>query len=537
MNEIVRTLTRCEGNPTMHQIFWRSLLISSAVFRMASGICAAGAAEMPAAPAAQSPDPGDAGAMEQITSVSQLSDVQPADWAFQALQNLAERYGCAAGYPDGTYRGNRALSRYEFAVGLNACLEKLRTLISQTDTSHFITKQDLATLNRLAEEFQAEFAALRSRADILEARTSEIQANEFSPTAKLNGEIIFAASDAIGDGDPQAVPAFQQRTWLNIDASFTGKDRLRTRLQIGNVSRFPYVGYLTNEGRLAFDTNTENQVYLSDLIYRFPLGERATASIIANGGTDDKYANVITPFFSPPSTGALSSFGRRNPIYLLGGLNTGVGLEYNFSSALKLTLGYLAGEANKPSPGNGFFNGDYHALAQLEFRPSRRAILGLTYVHSYDDAGVNSGSGSLASRLRFQKPDGSPRPAIGNSYGVEASFALSPRFAIGGWAGYTAGRVTGLGDGEVWNWALTLAFPDLGKEGNLGGILVGMEPKLTGGDFGSDPDTGLHIEAFYRDQLTDNISITPGVIWLTAPGHSDSNSDIVTGTVRTTFKF
>jgi hypothetical protein len=127
----------------------------------------------------------------------------------------------------------------------------------------------------------------------------------------------------------------------------------------------------------------------------------------------------------------------------------------------------LVGEANKPSPGDGFFNGDYHALAQLEFRPSRRVILGLTYVHS---------------------------------------------------------RVTGFGDGEVWNWALTLAFPDLGKKGNLGGIIVGMEPKLTGGDFGSDPDTGLHIEAFYRYQLTDNIDLTPGVIWLTAPGHSDQRS-------------
>ncbi|OWY66980.1 hypothetical protein B7486_33615 [cyanobacterium TDX16] len=50
--------------------------------------------------------------LAQVTSVSQLSDVQPTDWAFQALQSLVERYGCIAGYPDGTYRGNRALTRY-----------------------------------------------------------------------------------------------------------------------------------------------------------------------------------------------------------------------------------------------------------------------------------------------------------------------------------------------------------------------------------------------------------------------------------------
>ena len=35
---------------------------------------------------------------EQVTSVSQLSDVQPTDWAYQALSNLVERYGCVAGY-------------------------------------------------------------------------------------------------------------------------------------------------------------------------------------------------------------------------------------------------------------------------------------------------------------------------------------------------------------------------------------------------------------------------------------------------------
>lgn len=65
------------------------------------------------------------GSAAQVTSVSQLTDVKPTDWAFQALQSLVERYGCIVGYPNKTYRGNRALSRYEFAAGLNACLDKI----------------------------------------------------------------------------------------------------------------------------------------------------------------------------------------------------------------------------------------------------------------------------------------------------------------------------------------------------------------------------------------------------------------------------
>jgi hypothetical protein len=134
----------------------------------------------------------------QVTSVSQFSDVQPTDWAFQALQSLVERYGCIAGYPNGTYRGNRALTRYEFAAGLNACLDRVNELIA-TATAEIISKGDLATLARLQEEFAAELATLRGRVDALEARTAELEANQFSTTTKLTGEVIFAIADVFGE--------------------------------------------------------------------------------------------------------------------------------------------------------------------------------------------------------------------------------------------------------------------------------------------------------------------------------------------------
>ena len=55
----------------------------------------------------------------QVTSVTQLSDVKPTDWAYQALSNLVEKYGCVAGYPNGTYKGQQAMTRYEAAALLN----------------------------------------------------------------------------------------------------------------------------------------------------------------------------------------------------------------------------------------------------------------------------------------------------------------------------------------------------------------------------------------------------------------------------------
>lgn len=128
--------------------------------------------------------------IEQVTSVSQLSDVQPTDWAFGALQSLVERYGCIAGYPDGTYRGNRAMTRYEFAAGINACLDNIRESIGKS-TDNLAKRDDLIKVQRLQEEFAAEIATIRGRVDVLEARTSELEANQFSTTTKLSGFTVF----------------------------------------------------------------------------------------------------------------------------------------------------------------------------------------------------------------------------------------------------------------------------------------------------------------------------------------------------------
>ncbi|MDB9377020.1 iron uptake porin, partial [Nodularia sphaerocarpa] len=103
----------------------------------------------------------------QLTSVSQLSDVQPTDWAFQALQSLVERYGCISGYPDGSFQGSRAMTRFEFAAALNACLDKVNQAIA-ADIVNVAVKEDLTILQKLQEEFAAELATLQGRVDALE---------------------------------------------------------------------------------------------------------------------------------------------------------------------------------------------------------------------------------------------------------------------------------------------------------------------------------------------------------------------------------
>jgi hypothetical protein len=162
--------------------------------------------------------------------------------------------------------------------------------------------------------------------------------------------------------------------------------------------------------------------------------------------------------------------------------------------------------------------------------------------------GTGSNAANFPGRLDYFGIDSEEGlPVSNNSYGLQASWQVSNHFAVGGWVGYTAQRTLSTlggridrGDMKIWNWAVTLAFPDLLKEGNLAGIIVGMEPKVTStstNDLPEDRDTSLHVEAFYQLKLSDNISITPGLIWLTAPDHNNDNSDLLIGVVRTTFTF
>ncbi len=514
----------------------------------------------------------------QVTSVSQLSDVRPTDWAFQALQSLVERYGCIAGYPDGTFRGNRAMTRYEFAAGLNACLDKVTELI-RAGTTNLATKDDLAALQRLQEEFAAELATLRGRVDALDARTAELEANQFSTTTKLTGEAIFALSDDFsGDtrlfdrnnrriGSNQNEAVFQQRVRLNLNTSFTGRDLLLTRLQVGNGRNFNLGA--TSEGAQTWNIvgRTDNVFALDSLLYKFPLSARTNVTIAANAGVWDDIMPTVNPYFEDfdGGNGSLSAFGQRNPIYRLGG-GAGIGFDYAFGGRgllggvfgpTSLSFGYLASNAASPSRGAGLFNGDYAAMGQLTFTPGRNLQVAFNYNHGYFsrgnfgfDNGLGNGPTNLggftgtgvANSLNGLSEGPNARKVVSNSYGAQASFRLSPRFIIGGWGGLTNARIIGRGDAKIWNYAVTLAFPDLGKEGNLLGFVLGREPYLDkleapGNLRNFNNDTSYHVEGFYKYQLTDNISLTPGVIWITNPNQNDRNDDIIIGTLRTTFTF
>ncbi|HBE61044.1 MAG TPA: hypothetical protein DEG17_18835 [Cyanobacteria bacterium UBA11149] len=494
-------------------------------------------------------------ALDQVTNVGQLRDVSPGDWAYEALRNLVERYGCIAGYPDGTYRGNRAMTRYEFAAGLNACLSQLERIIGD-GTSTPPDNGDTASIRRLVQEFQAELQTLTGRVDNLEGRVAFLEDHQFSTTTKLKGEVIFALADGFGDKKAVAGTAnptqdldvntiFADRVRLSLDTSFTGKDLLRTRLQARNLTPFGsgtgaanVTG--TNMTRLSFDGNENNDVFVDKLFYRFPFSDKLTFQIDATGAEYyDNIIDTVNPYFASAGSGSISRFGRFSPIYRVG-QDVGATLTYKFNDMLAFSAGYFADDGEDPSADNGVFNGTYSALAQLNFKPTKAINLGLTYVHSYySGAGVfvTGGTGSgFANR-----PFGNVATAT-DSFGLQAN-AKFGMFSVGGWVGFqdATAKATAIAgnDADIWNWMVNFALPDVGGKGNLLGFQFGMPPKVTDNDLTSreDSDTSFHVEALYRYKLNNNVAITPGLIWIINPEHNDNNDDIWIGTIRTTFTF
>ena len=506
--------------------------------------------------------------LNQVTNVNQLRDVSPTDWAYEALRSLVDRYGCIAGFPNQTYRGSQALSRYEFAAGLNACLNQIERLVASREA---IAREDLDTINRLTQEFTAELATLRGRIDSLESRTAFLEDNQFSTTTKLAGEAIFGIAsifggsnqeliEETGDDEIDSETVFGYRTRLELETSFTGEDLLFTRLSTGNFPEFSEETG-TFQGELAFAEPADNDLGLEVLFYDRPIGENTNVLIGAVGLAADDIANTVSILDGDGASGAISAFGTRSPIYLPPG-ETGLGIIHSFGDKLELSAGYLAGEASDPEDGAGLFDGSYSIIGQLTITPFERLTVALTYVNAYNQSDTGVGSDlanikSLTAAGEIEEPldpgvfEGGV-PTSSNSYGAQFSFALSDRIVIGGWGGLSKvrtldefasdGQLVRRGSQDIWNWAATLAFPDLGKEGSLGGIIVGMEPWVAKSSidvegFDEDDDTSLHVEVFYQYQLNDNISITPGLVWVTAPDNNDNNDDLIIGTIRTTFTF
>lgn len=501
--------------------------------------------------------------MAQVTSVSQFPDVQPTDWAYQALRSLVEQYGCVAGYPNGTFLGDRSLSRYEFAAALNACLDRITERIA-TAGVNLANRDDLTTLQRLQEEFLAELATLRNRTDELEVRTAALEGQQFSTTTKLFGQAIIGVQGRSNNTINLAGFRFEDTNTninliSNVQLSLFTQFSPRSILQVGLVTGNGDVGnpVLTNDVRLSYDSDTNGTVQLSDLTYRHLIGDNLALVAGVEG------VNMVNVFrganrIESAGRGPISRFAQRNPILNIGNGRAGVGFDWQIGDSLSLQGVYSVSQPASPGGGGLFGARDNETVlgAQFNWAPIETIDIALNYVNAYSPFG-RLGTAVGDDQVALSQSADLRSPINTNAVGGTISWSVSPQFTVGGWAGFTTSTLTGLsGSVETLNWMAFLNFLDLFGRGNVGGIYVGQPPKIIGsslpagrnipdfvsnggaGDPGGQPGTTTHVEAFYRWQVTDNISITPGVVVVFTPRHNPANSDtIVIGAVRTTFNF
>jgi hypothetical protein len=469
-------------------------------------------------------------AMRRITGVAELTDVKPTDWAYQLLQSLIARYGVIVGYPDLSFRGNRAMTRYEFAAALAAALPEV-------DLSGYATKEDLEALKKLTDEFAAELAVVKGKLSNLE------RIEPVSTTTKFTGEVIFAvtgvaeAEKANDDNLTDSKLVFNSRAKLNFNANLGNRTLLQTTLKANNISGLQQATG-TDMARLSFQGDSRSQLEIDEVNVRSRFSKQVQFQGFAVGGSLNKFTETLNPFLSSSGQGSISRFGQRNPIYRQGG-GTGLGFSFNLSREISLDVGYLLDFGNDPDIGIG--NAPYGAIAQLTFEFSKTTGLAFTYIRSFNSLDTNTGSARSGDPF-----DGRSEAITADSVGVQAAIGMNENLAFSAWAGFTRARATDLpGDpaASIFNWAVTLAAPNLGGEGNLLGLVVGQPPKVTANDFKvagrsfRDDDTSLHLEAFYRIRVDKAISITPGFIIITNPEHDLANDSLFVGTIRTTFTF
>jgi hypothetical protein len=537
------------------------------------------------------------GNMSQVTSVSQLSDIQPTDWAFQALQSLVERYGCIAGYPDGTYRGNRPLSRYEFAAGLNACMDRISELISSA-TADLVTKADLETVKKLQEEFAVELATLKGRVDAIEANTATLEAQKFSTTTKLSGLVFFNLTGATADGrvkvetsdasapleirpagrdpvtnkplvqkvgDPQI--AYSALAWLTLNTSFTGKDQLVTQLVAGNgnspANFFASSGLYNTFGvpytdQTAADTVGTASFAIRDFFYQFPVTKSLQIVVGPRVNWYRYFDNNRYTFFLNGAS-SFNSIGST----LTNTIDRGSGavVLWDINKYLKIHVAYL-GESDEflPSslfnsssnPSQGLFGGTNTTTVEVSVAPTKTINLRFLYNRSNIQQIFGQIGGPAAEPLQGGIADDGFGGPLGNAtadtFGFNFDWAITPKFGIFGRYGYGSvhlfPKTPGIPDGDVNVQSLQagIAFPDLGKKGaqlTLSylipyAFLDGRKYLVSGGGNGG---VQYEFEATYFFPVTDNIAVVPAFYFIGNPNNFSNNPNIYVGNLRTQFSF
>jgi len=497
---------------------------------------------------------------EQVTSITQFSDVKPTDWAYQALSNLVERYGCVAGYPSGTYKGGQAMTRYEAAALLNACLDRI------TETTD--------ELKRLMKEFEKELAVLKGRTDAIEAKVGQLEATQFSTTTKLKGLTSFVLGTNNFTGTYQALVEDNNKTLgattfnydlrLTLDTSFTGKDLLRTVLRTGNFCGYngaPGSAYCS--GLTYLEAAGGSQVAQPDVLgvsrifYNFPVGKELSVTVGPKTHMTDPSMLGMWPSAYPADTVLdFFTYAGAPATYNLIAEGGGAGVVYSPLGIKGLTFSqnYISNNARIANPnigGIGSFGAKSAAATQIAYAGEKDPLFnggsyGLAVAYTY----TQNLDLTIATPFALRAPIGVVNNLGFSGFWKPAVVGYVPSISWGistSQHGYRdGGNVTTRRDVTT-SWYTAFQWDDAFVKGNSLGMAVGQAQYWSKLASGGTPDDSNYLwEFWYKYQVTDNISVMPAIYYIsdyngsdgkTGPRSSKTNSNVFGALVKTTFKF
>lgn len=463
-------------------------------------------------------------AMAQVQSVDELSDVSPTDWAYQAVKALVEKYGVISGYADGTFRGDRPLTRYEFAAAVRQVISQVEQQLNQVDLVQ--AREDFAILRRAIETDTAIAADLQKRLAQLDNQLTQLTQQQFSPTSKLTGQTVGVITDG-----SNANTTILSRTRLTIQTSFAPNSLLVTQLESGNNSN-DAIGQahdrrqnlLGTQGLLAGGGGTDyvgfgSNLRISKLYYSFQPAKDLSLTIGSNLAPRDfidynRYANDSATNFS-------SSFFANNPLIVQNSIDRpgGAGAVLVWKpSRLPLTLRalYVAADADRPQGGiteGGLFGDRNQGSLELEYPIRKNFIVRLQYTQATVN-NTNISAGGINAEVLINR-----------------QFGVFGRFGFARYNGFNSALNQDL-DLHPKTWAIGATIRRLFIPGSTAGFAIGQP--FVERDLGNATQTNF--ELYYSFLLNDNISFTPALMLVTNPNNRDGNS-VFQGAVRVVYSF
>ncbi len=115
--------------------------------------------------------------------IDALKDLPTGGWAYQSIIDLVND-GIIVGYPDGTFKGGRPLTRYEAAVMVERAVQYLTKKLANPQTASDISQKDIDALRALLDEFRGDIIALKLRVDDLDSRMKTVEGTQKAIVAK-----------------------------------------------------------------------------------------------------------------------------------------------------------------------------------------------------------------------------------------------------------------------------------------------------------------------------------------------------------------